>query len=205
MKNRPFFTALFIASTSVISDGALIDVDSLNIGTGNTVSSGSKSAVIGDSNEAELASLFVRYGNFASYGSATFGESNTAHYDSLAGGYGSFIDENSGRSIAFGDFNTILGGFDASTFGTDNKINVVHGYNTWSGGYEYGSFIAGKANNIRQANGVEGWSNMILGENNTITTDWPGSDSIIRASVLIGKDNATIYTNSWVVGLGNNG
>jgi len=210
MKNK-LFHFFMLAATSQISMAA----DSLNVGpssggTANIVLSGSNSAAVGQSNSALSNSLTVGYGNFASGSSFATGASCSASNLSFSGGYSVSQDENGGISIAYGDGNAVFGGAATAVFGGGNSINeIVDPYSTaespWSGGSEYGSLVAGENNAIFHPIGHEGQGNIVLGIGNSLDSSATGSSSILLGSVLLGIENYTGKTESWVMGKGNVG
>jgi len=128
----------------------------------------------------------------------------------LAGSYSGAIGEGntvSGDSLTVGVGNVIFGVHNFALFGSGNSVNAVFGSGDpyGSGGAEDSTLISGSDNWIYHPSAHSGLSNALIGYGNSICTEPSGSDSYVEGSVLVGKENSTNRTESWVIGTGNTG
>ncbi|HEY9156261.1 MAG TPA: LamG-like jellyroll fold domain-containing protein [Opitutaceae bacterium] len=102
--------------------------------------------------------------------------------------------ENSLSSGAFGSSSSVTGGGSTFLFGDDNVATN-----------QYAGFIAGSENKLWSPSAGPGDSNILLGSKNTINPDPATAGSNIFGSVLMGLENTTSQSQSWVLGMGNVG
>lgn len=97
-------------------------------------------------------------------------------------------------SGGFGSSNSVSGGGSTFLFGDDNSATN-----------QYAGFIAGSENQALAPTSGPGDSNILLGSKNVINPPSSTAGSNILGSILMGVENATSQTQSWVLGLGNVG
>lgn len=208
---------LAVAFTPLGYSAPLSNSEGLDIGTLNTLATGSKSGAVGNNNQVSGVSFAAGDSNNASYRSAAFGlgnvsydgalttgYGNVARYSSLAGGNNLFLDPDTRFTIAFGELHSVRHGYATTVFGSTNGINIMpwDEESSYTGGSENYSMISGGANAILQGTAHTGRSNIVLGEYNLIDTTSGGSTQV-AASVLLGSGNTTSQTEAWALGKGN--
>jgi hypothetical protein len=102
--------------------------------------------------------------------------------------------ENSLSSGALGSSSSVTGGGSTFLFGDENSATN-----------QYASFIAGSENSLWSPSTGPGDSNILLGSKNTVNPDPATAGSNILSSVLIGLNNSTSQSQSWILGMGNIG
>lgn len=206
MKNRrlllfPFVSLVLQSLAAPFSGATTVTGTAANIGTSNNLGSTSYSSAFGTDNIIEGDVSF-----------ATGSNNRTGYASFAAGASNQMLSTSTGSTVfnfALGEVNTISGAECTTVIGALNNVNVQwdseHTIPTPTGGADLCSFIAGGENYILYGENNGGIYNVLLGYANGINLLEETEPNPVQRVVLIGSENRTIESDSWVLGKGNIG